>query len=95
MSGYTNNKYYALRIVTKNSTDNINEILQATPLTIAYEKEAEIAPFEIDTSKYTVRVDGSETVIQGEIDNSQYGANPTITQEYIRYIEVWYERSKK
>ena len=53
------------------------------PLTISYELATPIEEdIYIPTDKYTVWNGGSETVIQGETDNSELGAVPTITQIY-------------
>lgn len=56
------------------------------PLTVAYKKQdfalSELVSSILQENKYTAWVDGSETVIQGSVDNSDVGANPTITNIY-------------
>ena len=56
------------------------------PLTVAYKKQdfalSALVNSALQENKYTAWVDGSETVIQGSVDNSDVGANPTITNIY-------------
>ena len=53
------------------------------PLVISYELATPTEEdIDISTDKYTVWNGGSETVIQGENDNSAWDAIPTITQKY-------------
>lgn len=56
------------------------------PLTVAYKKQdfalSALVESILQENKYTAWVDGSETVIQGSVDNSDVGANPTITNIY-------------
>ena len=59
-------------------------VLSVDGLSIAYKTEtATEESIFIPTNKYTVWNGGSETVIQGETDNSADGAMPTITQIYV------------
>lgn len=54
-----------------------------TPLTITYKLATPLSTRIIDAPKsYVVYNNGTETIVQGEVDNSIYGANPTITQTY-------------
>lgn len=53
------------------------------PLTVTYktaEATTEATPF--DKSKYIAWKNGSETIEQGDTDNSEYGAENTVTQDY-------------
>lgn len=56
------------------------------PLTLAYEREIPSEEDEVTEEevpqKYKAWDKGSETVLQGKIDNSKYGANNKITQVY-------------
>lgn len=58
-------------------------VLSNDGLTLAYKAEtATEEDIDIPTNKYQAWVNGSETVVQGEIDNSEYGAECAITQIY-------------
>lgn len=53
-----------------------------TPVTIDVRLSSETET-EIDIPKYYTAYDkGSETIVQGDVDNSQWGAVPTVVQEY-------------
>lgn len=53
------------------------------PVTIRYvSKTGTETDIAIPTDKYQAWVGGSETQVQGDINNSEYGANNTITQTY-------------
>lgn len=59
------------------------------PLTIEYEIATPTTETLTDIPKsYTAWKNGSETIIQGETDNSAYGAMPTITQTYLELLGV-------
>lgn len=67
---------------TSNATA-INEYLSNNPLIIERQlQNPNTLPLECP-QYYTAWNNGTETVIQGETDNSQYGAMPTITQFYL------------
>lgn len=53
------------------------------PLTVRY-KTAEVTETDLNASsdRYLAWKGGSETIVQGEVDNSEYGAENTVTQEY-------------
>lgn len=60
--------------------------LQSKPLTVSY-KLAEPIIEKVNAPKYYKAWNhGSETVIQGETDNSAYGAMPTIKNEYFTAV---------
>lgn len=53
------------------------------PLTICYQTAtATTTPLNATENRYIAYNNGSETVIQGTTDNSEYGAENTLTQEY-------------
>lgn len=53
------------------------------PLTVIYETaEATTEATPFDKSKYTAWKNGSETIEQGSTDNSEYGAEDTVKQDY-------------
>lgn len=53
------------------------------PLTVCYKTAtATTTPMNATENRYTAYKGGSETVIQGTTDNSKYGAENTLTQEY-------------
>ena len=54
------------------------------PLTVRY-KTAEVqseTDLNASSDRYLAWKGGSETIVQGEVDNSEYGAENTVTQEY-------------
>ncbi len=54
------------------------------PFTVRY-KTAEVqseADLNASSDRYIAWKGGSETIVQGEVDNSEYGAENTVTQEY-------------
>lgn len=56
---------------------------EGNPVVIEYIASEVQSVTEIDIPKcYTAYDKGTETIIQGDIDNSQYGAIPTVVQEY-------------
>jgi hypothetical protein len=60
-----------------------------TPLMVAYEKEEfTIEKIEGCPLAYTAFKSGTETVIQGEVDNSQFGAIPTIETGHTIMMEI-------
>lgn len=67
---------------TSNATA-INEYLSNNPLIIERQlQNTNTLPLECP-QYYTAWNNGTETVIQGETDNSEFGAMPTITQSYL------------
>lgn len=63
-----------------------NAVVSADGLSLAYERDLPIID-PIDAPKnYTAWKNGTETIIQGETDNSAYGAMPTITQTYFEVL---------
>lgn len=64
----------------KNLYDNGN------PLTVRYEAVEEKESYLSIPTTYLADKGGSETVLQGDEDNSQYGAMPTVTQEYFAKV---------
>lgn len=56
---------------------------EGNPLTICYQTaNVTTTPLNATENRYTAYNGGSETVIQGTTDNSEYGAENTLTQEY-------------
>ena len=54
------------------------------PLTVAYELATPTTEtVEFPTKKYQAWNGGSETLVQGDTDNSTFGAMPTVTNEYV------------
>lgn len=62
--------------------------LDETPLYVAFKRSDPIITNIEIPQAYKVFNHGSETVIQGDTDNSIYGAKPKITQSYLGKIEV-------
>ena len=52
------------------------------PLTVSYKRETPVVEYIDMTEKYQAYNGGCEAVIQGETDNSEYGALITVTQTY-------------
>jgi predicted aconitase with swiveling domain len=69
---------------TEEQLANYSEyVLSVDGLKVAYKTEnATETDIAIPTDKYQAWVGGSETQVQGDTDNSEYGANNTITQTY-------------
>lgn len=68
---------------TFTSADDLNAYLAGKPLTVAYELATPTTEtVEFPTKKYQAWNGGSETLVQGDTDNSTFGAMPTVGQEY-------------
>lgn len=75
--------------IRKSAYPNITNLAQANayfaenPCVVAYQiTTATETDIEIPNNKYQAWVGGTETQVQGDINNSEYGANNTITQTY-------------
>lgn len=70
--------------------------LQSNPLTVSYKLATPTIEKIKDAPKlYKAWKHGSETVVQGETDNSAYGAMPTITNEYFTAVGAGEEEANE
>jgi hypothetical protein len=74
---------------TFTSVEELKSYLASNPLTISYELKTPIVETLTDYPKgYQAKNGGSETLEQGETDNSEYGAIPVPTIKYREAIGV-------
>lgn len=93
---YLTNANYSLTLVwfRQSAYPNVIDLVSAkaqlaawnaagNPLTICYQTATvTTTPLNATENRYTAYNNGSETVIQGTTDNSEYGAENTLTQNY-------------
>ncbi|MBQ5930504.1 MAG: hypothetical protein IIX02_06910, partial [Clostridia bacterium] len=83
------NGYFVVIKQDINSLEDFLSYLQTqetngNPLTLAYKTAEPVSSVTFNAPQtYEVYKGGTETIVQGETDNSIYGAKPTITQTYL------------
>ena len=90
--GFSDLGYTTLQLegVSVTTVEEAKALLAANPVTFVYESFAnsKITELEETPDRYQAWKNGSETVVQGDTDNSEYGAMPTVTTEYFKLTEV-------
>ena len=86
-TGYTTLELVGVQVTT---VEEAKALLAANPITFVYESFAnsKITDLEETPERYQAWKNGSETLVQGDTDNSEYGAMPTVTTEYFKLTEV-------